>query len=256
MNQTGHTGFLRGLTVGAVLIASSFAVQDDALAFDEARKAHAVAELFTSQGCSSCPPADALWKELSARDDVLMLTLPIDYWDHLGWRDTQARPEHTARQKAYAAGERRGRIFTPEALINGRHSVVGSDRRAVVATLDAATRETRDLLQVQPTDNGVVVQVADTDEPVTLWMVVFRKRTEVSVARGENGGRTLTYVNVVERMTPVDGLAGTVLDAGADVTLPSDRIALEKDQDCAFILQKGTPDDPGPMLSAVVLEAS
>ncbi|MEM8877193.1 MAG: DUF1223 domain-containing protein [Pseudomonadota bacterium] len=253
MNQSS---FLRSLTVATLLAASSFAVDRDAYAFDAARKANAVAELFTSQGCSSCPPADALWKELAKRDDVLMLTLPIDYWDHLGWRDTMARPEHTARQKAYAAGERRGRIFTPEALINGRHSVVGSDRRAVIRTLDAATRETRDLLRVKSTDGGVTVQVADINEPVTLWMVVYRKQTEISVARGENGGRTLAYVNVVERMDPVDGLAGTVVAGGTDLTLPSDRIALEKDQNCALILQKGTPQDPGPMLSAVVLNPS
>jgi hypothetical protein len=258
MKQSGHFGLLRGaargLAFGAVLVASSIAMQRDADAFDQVRKANAVAELFTSQGCSSCPPADALWKELSKRDDVLMLTLPIDYWDHLGWRDTQARPEHTARQKAYAAGERHGRIFTPEAMINGAYSVVGSDRRAVLKTLDAAVRESRDVLQVEATDAGLALQVAEMNEPVTLWMVVYRKQTQVNIARGENGGRTIDYVNVVERMEPVSGIAGTVLASGADVTLPRDSIALDKGQNCALILQKGTPDEPGPMLSAAIVD--
>jgi hypothetical protein len=238
----------------AVVLAASTAGMLRAEAADAVRKASAVAELFTSQGCSSCPPADALWKELSQRDDVLMLTLPIDYWDHLGWRDTQARPQHTARQKAYAAGERRGRVFTPEAMINGMHSVIGSDRDAVMQTLDAATRETRDMLEVESGEAGLALRVATTSEPVTLWMVVYRTETRVEIGRGENGGRTLEYVNVVERMEPVSDVGGQALTSGTELTLERDAIGLEKGQNCALILQRGTPEKPGQMLSVAIIE--
>jgi hypothetical protein len=141
-------------------------------------------------------------------------------------------------------------------MINGVHSVVGSNRNAVMNTLDAAARETHDMLEVEPRESGLSLRVADTTEPVTLWMVVYRTETRVQINQGENGGRTLDYVNVVERMEPVADVSGKILTTGADVTLSREVMALEKGQNCALILQKGTPDKPGPMLSAAVVESN
>src|SRR5690349_11098694 len=91
----------------------------------------AVVELFTSQGCSSCPPADAFFLELSRRSDVISLSLPVDYWDYLGWKDTLAQPAFTARQRAYASARNDKQVYTPQAIVNGAKAVVGSDRNKI-----------------------------------------------------------------------------------------------------------------------------
>ncbi|MEZ5877347.1 MAG: DUF1223 domain-containing protein [Tepidamorphaceae bacterium] len=105
---------------------AGFAFPDAAGA--ETMTPRAVAELFTSQGCSSCPPADKVWNDLAARDDVLALTLPVDYWDYLGWKDTLAKPSHTQRQRGYARSLHARSIYTPQSVINGEIDVVGSRR--------------------------------------------------------------------------------------------------------------------------------
>jgi len=99
----------------------------------------AVVELFTSQGCSSCPPADARLAELARRPDVIALTLPVDYWDYLGWKDTLAQPEFSVRQRAYSHGRGDRAVFTPQMVVNGMAACVGSDKAAIERAMERAT---------------------------------------------------------------------------------------------------------------------
>ena len=162
-----------------------------------------VVELFTSQGCSSCPPADAILGELAAREDVLPLSFHVDYWDYIGWKDTFADPQYTARQFAYRDLIGARVVYTPQMIIDGALDVPGS-RAGQVETAIAQARESR--------GDGVALTISDDDGmrsahlsnaagtavPSRLFVVVFRTEATVAIARGENRGRTITYHNVVE----------------------------------------------------------
>ncbi|NJO54002.1 MAG: DUF1223 domain-containing protein [Bacteroidales bacterium] len=126
---------IQRLRVFLALIAATAVSGSPAAASQEAPL---VVELFTSQGCSSCPPADKLIGELADRPGIIALSLAVDYWDYLGWKDTLARPAHTARQRAYAEARGDRRMFTPQVVVNGRESVPGQDRAAIERALQAA----------------------------------------------------------------------------------------------------------------------
>jgi hypothetical protein len=167
----------------------------------------AVVELFTSQGCSSCPPADALLAELAQRPDLVALTLPVDYWDYLGWKDTLAQPAFTARQRAYAHGRSDRQVYTPQIIFNGARPCVGSDRAEIEALIAAPPGGARLPVEVSAgeRDGTVWVEIgAASDQPAAdVWiMPVLRSRT-VAIGRGENGGRSVTYANVVRAMTRI-----------------------------------------------------
>jgi len=167
----------------------------------------AVVELFTSQGCSSCPPADALLSELAKRSELVALTFPVDYWDYLGWKDTLAHPAFTVRQRAYAHGRSDRQVYTPQAIVNGTKPCVGSDQ-AQIEALIAASRSGPSLpveVSAVEHDGTVAVEVAAASgQPAAdVWVLpVVRSRT-VSIGRGENGGRTVTYANVVRGLTRI-----------------------------------------------------
>ncbi len=159
----------------------------------------AVVELFTSQGCSSCPPADALVGDLARRTDVIALTLPVDYWDYLGWKDTLAQPGFTARQRAYAHLRGDRQVYTPQIVVNGHRQSVGSDREGVERSVADAV-----MLPVEVTanaSNGVVTidvnGAAEQQAPAGVWVVPVRRTETVTINRGENRGRSVTYANVV-----------------------------------------------------------
>ncbi len=170
------------------------------------RKPLTVIEMFTSQGCSACPPADAMLSELSKRDGVLALSFHVDYWDYVGWPDTLADPAHTRRQRAYATNFGRRYVYTPQVVVNGGAEGVGSNRESVMALVEKASP--RDSLAVDLAwndDKALEVRLpaapavpggAEAD----VWMVVFDHRQTVSVSRGENAGRTLEYVNAVRAL--------------------------------------------------------
>ncbi|WP_343716525.1 DUF1223 domain-containing protein [Inquilinus sp.] len=165
-----------------------------------------VVELFTSQGCSSCPPADALLSTLADRPDVLALAFHVDYWNRLGWTDPFSGPWATARQTAYAAQLGSDQVYTPQAVIDGRGDVVGSDREALDSAI--ATARTDPSVPVQLTASGTGLQVAvDPAAPAdaVLWLVGFDDRHDTPVRRGENAGKTLVDRNVVRSLTRLDG---------------------------------------------------
>src|SRR6516165_5419179 len=172
------------------------------------RPAHAdpraVVELFTSQGCSSCPPADKIIGELAKDPSIIALSMPIDYWDYLGWKDTLADARFSARQKAYSRVRGDREVYTPQAVIHGSTHVIGSDRAGIEEASDTTLKGIEVIsLPVTMTQSGkqLTVSVAASNKiPVAahgeVWICSISKSVPVSIARGENRGRELTYYNV------------------------------------------------------------
>ncbi|HUK62972.1 MAG TPA: DUF1223 domain-containing protein, partial [Dongiaceae bacterium] len=168
----------------------------------------AVVELFTSEGCSSCPPADALLAELSARDDVLALSFHVTYWDHLGWRDRFSSPAYTARQDAYAHRFGLASLYTPQMVVNGERQFVGSDESAAHAAIRDGLARTDALpitLRTRADGPEVVVDCTAPGAPADARLEVawVDERATSSPDRGENGGRTLHHVHVARDLRRV-----------------------------------------------------
>ncbi len=180
-----------------------------------------VIELYTSQGCSSCPPADAMMADLARMDGVIALSLHVDYWDYIGWPDSFAQPRFSARQKAYAmaAGERM--VYTPQIVVNGTDRVVGSDTMAVMARLRAHAGATTPIeLRVARDGERLTVEAESAVPlpPLVAYLVRYRPAEEVTITGGENAGLTLTYANVVtawEQVGQWDGLGPLSLSVPA-----------------------------------------
>ena len=219
----------------------------------------AVIELFTSQGCASCPPADRLAGTLAQDKDLVVLSLPIDYWDYLGWKDTLARPEFTERQKAYSRVLGNTGVYTPQVIVNGREHVIGSDAQGISIAVKRQMNRYDGLpvpISLASTGNKLTVVVgsegADGAEQLaggsaTLWLVTYEPAREVPIGRGENGGRTVTYTNVVRTIQPIG-----MWDGGhKTIELPRDEI-LKKGAGmaCAVILQQDLSGRPGAILGA------
>lgn len=180
-----------------------------------------VVELYTSQGCSSCPPADALFHEISDREDVIALSLHVDYWDYIGWKDEFADPAHAKRQRAYARGAGRRSIYTPEMIVNGTTDIVGTRPMQLADAIakHAQAPAVMDLGLVRNGDELVVSSDPVTAEgPFVVHMMRYAPSREARITRGENAGRTLTYANVVEGWKVLGQWDGrTPLSISADV---------------------------------------
>jgi hypothetical protein len=160
-----------------------------------------VVELFTSQGCSSCPPADALLGEIAERSDIIGLTFNVDYWDYLGWRDTLASPANTGRQHAYAQTMGRRSVYTPQMVVGGKFDVVGSDRAALTRAIVRDRGRDDATLEISFARKGdmVLVRIAGRAHADDANIVLFRytDKERIEIARGENAGNHLSYYNVV-----------------------------------------------------------
>jgi hypothetical protein len=172
-----------------------------------------VVELFTSQGCSSCPPANAYLNELSkGRRDVLALAFHVTYWDRLGWKDPFSLPAATQRQEVY--GRRFGDgSYTPEIVVDGASSAVGSDRHEVGSAIDKAKRGSQTAASVSVTKNGgqVSIEVGSGSGRGKILLIGFDREHSTAIPRGENGGRTLTEANVVRSIRSVGDWSGSPL---------------------------------------------
>ena len=172
-----------------------------------------VVELFTSQGCSSCPPADAYLVELSkGRRDVLPLAFHVTYWDQLGWKDPFSLPSATERQSQY--GRRFGDgSYTPEIVVDGAAGMVGSHRSAVASAIERAKRESVTAAAVSVTRNGklVSIEVGSGSGNGRVLLIGFDREHTTPIGRGENGGRTLTEANIVRSIRPVGQWSGRPL---------------------------------------------
>ncbi len=168
----------------------------------QAQENPVVVELFTSQGCSSCPPADALLRDLATRDDIIALALHVDYWDYIGWKDEFASPAHTERQRRYARVANARAIYTPQMVIGGTDHVVGTKPMEVTDAIRAHQR-TPTGFSVQLRRSGETLRIeaqgsrAPT-EPLVIQLVRYEPEATVDIRRGENAGRTLSYSNIVE----------------------------------------------------------
>ena len=214
----------------------------------------AVVELFTSQGCSSCPEADALLGRLAARGDVLALSFPVDYWDYLGWRDTLANPKFSERQKAYKGPLGVQMVYTPMMVVNGLTHLNGSDEAKVQTAIEKSSNilaATQVPLRISEKGSHIVIDAgaAQQDGSVkeaTIWLAQLSKSVAVPITRGENRGKTITYHNVVRDLMPVG------LWTGQPITVQLDRpsVARPGAERCAAFLQQGRG---GPIIGAAVL---
>lgn len=159
-------------------------------------------ELYTSQGCSACPPADAMMHDLATRDDVIALALHVDYWDYIGWKDTFAHPAYTARQKAYAHAQGARHVYTPQMIIGGHDVIVGAKPMKLGEHLTAHLRNDAPLeLSVRRDSDQLRVSAPTLAEgargPLGVHVVRYMSKAKVDITRGENAGRTLQHANVV-----------------------------------------------------------
>jgi hypothetical protein len=185
-------------------------------------------ELFTSEGCSSCPPADRLLAELAAGSEVLALSYHVDYWDRLGWKDPFSSPAATRRQNRYARLLGRGEIYTPQLVVDGHWQAVGSDRDAVGRALAAARRGAAAVpINLALADGAARVSLGagPDDMPATVLLVGFDRRHVDKVGGGENDGRTLTHVDVVRGFAEIGRWTGAAGAITAPVPWPAERIA-------------------------------
>lgn len=170
-----------------------------------------VVELYQSQGCSSCPPAIANINAIAGRPDILALTFAVTYWDQLGWKDTFAKPEFTARQWDYAHTGGRGEVATPQTIVNGRAVTNGGDLTALIDTIRKADRGGSGPA-ISTTAGRVTIAAGATPRPATVWLVRYDPRTlDVPIRAGENGGRTLAHRNVVRSLTMLGSWSGPAI---------------------------------------------
>ncbi|MDF3152740.1 thioredoxin family protein [Mesorhizobium sp. XAP10] len=213
-----------------------------------------VVELFTSQGCSSCPPADTLFSELAAKEDIVALAYHVDYWDYLGWQDTLGRKENTERQYDYMRAFGSRSVYTPQAVINGRVHVNGANRGEVdgaLARMAKSGEGMRVAVKVSRTSDRVMIDAGDAGNGPSdahVVIVYFDPPQTVKVGEGENTGRKMTYWNAVTGIQT----AGMWHGKAQRYELPMSEIA--KKGGCAVLLQSvGKDGMPGPILGAAFI---
>jgi hypothetical protein len=243
---------MKARPVACGLIAVALSALSGAAVAGEPR---AVIELFTSQGCSSCPPADKLMGELAHDPSVIALSLPVDYWDYLGWKDTLALKGHSIRQRGYAETRGDRAVYTPQAVVNGVVHALGSDKAAIEKAI-AASRARAEALSVAVSmkiDNGRVTVTLPASDQVDgfaqIWLCPVTDKIPVTIERGENGGHQLTYYDVVRRWVKLGQWSGkaesfsmTVEDILKGIGGQVDRVAV--------LVQKQPDGKPGVMLGA------
>jgi hypothetical protein len=172
-----------------------------------------VVELFTSQGCSSCPPADALLGELAKLPNVVALAFHVDYWDSIGWRDRYEIPTAAKRQVRYVDTLNLSSAFTPQVVIDGRASYVGSDRRRILAALAERQEDVPVVVEVSPSELVINLPDRAAQSDYDVNVVAYLPEAATSIGRGENSGRTLTEFNIVRefrRVATWDGKANVL----------------------------------------------
>jgi len=214
--------------------------------------AHAVLELFTSQGCSSCPAADKLLGELARDPALVVMSDPIDYWDYLGWKDTLASPAHSARQRAYARVRGDREVYTPQIVVNGSMHVLGSDRAAIEKVIASTGRNAAVMslpVKVSVAAGDVTVQIGDAAKPQLageVWVCALERSAAVAIGRGENSGRTVTYHNVVRRWVKLGDWAGTA----SSFSVPTAKVLADGVDAAVVLVQEGSREKPGIILGA------
>ncbi len=253
--------FGRFFAIIAVLV-SSLTVSGAKAGDARAEPVTQVLELFTSQGCSSCPPADRLLTKLAKEPGVLALAYHVDYWDYIGWRDIFGSPENTERQRAYAQAFATTTIYTPQMIVNGREGVVGSHETKIRKLMRAtALPRGGSIPKVAVSVEGDRLHItadagdlAPNSPAPVLMLVTFGAEATTTIERGENGGRTIVNTR------PVRGwrILGMASGEPMDIDLPFASLLKRGEPSgggCAVILQSVTADGiPGPILAAAQME--
>ena len=189
-----------------IILSALALVATPALAADPAHPT--VIELFESQGCSDCPPANANLNAIADRPDLLALNFAVTYWDQLGWKDTFAAPAFTARQWDYAHAAGRGNVFTPQMIVNGRGVLVGSNRAEVEQAIHRYDRGNAGPT-IARVGNKVTIGSGTAKGAMTVWLVHYDPRTQnVPIRAGENGGKTLPHRDIVRGLQPLGSWTG------------------------------------------------
>jgi hypothetical protein len=214
----------------------------------------AVVELFTSQGCSSCPPADKLAGELAHDPSIIVMSLAIDYWDYLGWKDTLALPGHTNRQRAYSKVRGDREVYTPQAVVNGVVHTLGSDKGAIETAIDQTRKQDGTLslplsMTVANDDISISIPAAKSaSQNGEIWLCPITQDVSVPIGKGENTGHTVTYHNVVRRWVKLGDWNGTA----RTFTVPVKDVTAVGGDAVAVVVQSGTKEAPGNMLGAAL----
>ena len=199
------------LSAGALLTLAAIAIAAPIKAEPPAPANKAVLELFTSQGCSSCPPADALLAQLGKNLDLVTLSYSVDYWNYLGWRDTLSSSANSERQRDYARGRGDGQVYTPQIVVNGLAHVNGGNEAAIEMAMRSVAKNLADIkvpVSMHADGDTLVVGIGAAPEKsdtraATIWLAIAKKNATVAITRGENRGRTLSYHHPVKELTPV-----------------------------------------------------
>ena len=234
MEQSLKISRRNALSLGAAALSAPFVSPQVEAASDMP----VLVELFTSQGCSSCPPADKLAATLNASTGATVVSFNVDYWDYLGWRDTLAKPEYTQRQMDYARYRGDNDVYTPQIIIDGENHAVGSNQAQVTNAISAAYKTQSKLpMTLKATDTELIVELSEgaAIPEATLWIMAIAPTVSVKIERGENAGHEIVYQNVVRKLVP----AGMWNGQAAKLTLPRKGIITGDVKSCLAVLQKG-----------------
>ncbi len=214
-----------------------------------------VVELFTSQGCASCPPADAAFRKLVERGDVIALAYHVDYWNYLGWADTLSSKENTERQYGYARSMGRSNVYTPQVIVNGRDHVAGADLSGISGKIDSYAGDGKGLtVPIKARVNGDELEIKIGGGPgkANVVMVYFDREKTINVEKGENGGQQIAYLHSVSDVETVGMWDGKE----TSLTLPANVLQKPDLEGCAILLQTSTSDGtPAAILGATVIMA-
>ncbi len=211
-----------------------------------------VVELFTSQGCSSCPPADAYLGELARQPGIIALAFHVDYWDYIGWRDPLSSAAATERQRRYTEALGTRYLYTPEMVIDGRQDATGSDRAAVSRLIrsgrDAGAKVPLTVREQAEDKYTIDIPAADYRGTATVWMALFDREHTTAVERGENSGRSLRDYNAVRELRRLGSWSGKAVQIPVEMPL-------KPANGCAILLQADHQpgDGQGPILGAALL---
>ncbi|HEU5016560.1 MAG TPA: DUF1223 domain-containing protein [Pseudolabrys sp.] len=224
-----------------------------------AAEPRAVIELFTSQGCSSCPPADRLLGQFAQDPSLIALSLPVDYWNYLGWKDTLALHSDSERQRNYSLVRGDREVYTPQVVVNGVMHALGSNKEAIEKAIATSRQNAHPLtlpIKLDVVDGAVTVHVpASTEEMqvADVWLCPVTGKVRVAIERGENRGHTLAYHNVVRRWIKLGTWSGKAETFRVKLTeLPNGKFSLADIDHAAVLVQSGSDDKPGIILGAAM----
>ena len=248
----------RRIVIGAPFVAAVAYVLP-VCAEESGGKPEGVVELYTSQGCGSCPPADAVLKSLATEGKVVALAFHVDYWDYRGWTDSLAVPENTDRQNAYRTALGLNGIYTPQVILNGREHMNGQDgqkiRRRIAETRNTPTGLTIPVSIEKTARDRLLIDIGSgpsATNPVRVLLAYFNRESIIAIPDGENVGRKVSYANSVRAMETVGMWDG----AAQKIEIPLSEIASKKASGCAVLMQEMLGEGkPGPIIGASIMAA-